>query len=72
MTPVENSQARHFCAAAWSCGLASTQSLEPLFAKCRFFQNTTAVNVTERFWEMGDIVDVLEAWEGTNARANVF
>jgi hypothetical protein len=23
-----------------------------------------AANVTERLWEMGDIVDMLEAWEG--------
>jgi hypothetical protein len=25
-----------------------------------------AANVTKRLWEMGDIVDVLEAWEATN------
>ena len=23
-----------------------------------------AAGVTERLWEMGDVVDVLEAWEG--------
>jgi hypothetical protein len=25
-----------------------------------------AANVTKRLWEMGDIVDVLEAWEQKN------
>jgi len=24
-----------------------------------------AAGITKRFWEMGDIVDVLEAWENT-------
>jgi hypothetical protein len=27
-----------------------------------------AAKVTERLWEMGDIVDVLEAWENTTSR----
>ena len=27
-----------------------------------------AANVTKRLWEIGDIVDVLEAWEGENGR----
>jgi hypothetical protein len=27
-----------------------------------------AAGVTKRLWEMGDIVDVLEAWEATQAR----
>ena len=26
-----------------------------------------AAKVTERLWEMGDIMDVLEAWEASNA-----
>jgi hypothetical protein len=26
---------------------------------------TMAANVTKRLWEIGDIVDVLEAWENT-------
>jgi hypothetical protein len=30
-----------------------------------------AANVTDRLWEMGDIVDVLEAWEATNWRSGV-
>jgi hypothetical protein len=25
-----------------------------------------AANITKRFWEIGDIVDVLEAWETAN------
>src|SRR5258707_14623694 len=28
-----------------------------------------AANVTERLWEMGDIVDVLEAWEASSPEA---
>jgi hypothetical protein len=28
IAPMENSHARHFCAAAWSCAFASTQSPE--------------------------------------------
>jgi hypothetical protein len=28
----------------------------------------TAANVTKRLWEIGDIVDVLEAWEANNAK----
>jgi hypothetical protein len=31
-----------------------------------------AVNETKRLWEMGDIVDVLKAWEGANANGNIF
>jgi hypothetical protein len=27
-----------------------------------------AANVTKRLWEIGDIVDVLEAWEANNAK----
>jgi hypothetical protein len=27
-----------------------------------------AANVTQRLWEIGDIVDVLEAWEANNAK----
>jgi hypothetical protein len=27
-----------------------------------------AANVTKRLWEIGDIVDVLETWEASNAR----
>jgi hypothetical protein len=27
-----------------------------------------AAKVTERLWEMGDIVDVLEAWEAIDAQ----
>jgi hypothetical protein len=40
---MEKSQAPHFCAAAWSCGFASTQSPAGLPAKCRFFQNGASV-----------------------------
>ena len=42
-TPMQNSQARHFCAAELSCGFASTQSAGPFPAKCRFFQNGASV-----------------------------
>jgi hypothetical protein len=31
-----------------------------------------AANVTKRLWETGDIVNVLEAWEGANANGNIF
>jgi hypothetical protein len=31
-------------------------------------QGAMAANVTERLWEMGDIVDVLEAWEAASAK----
>ena len=40
---MENAQPRHFCAAAWSCAFASTQSPGPFPAKCRFFQNGASV-----------------------------
>ena len=29
-----------------------------------------AANVTKRLWEIGDIVDVLEAWEAANEQPN--
>jgi hypothetical protein len=30
-----------------------------------------AAKVTERLWEIGDIVDVLEAWEATKLKGNM-
>jgi hypothetical protein len=30
-----------------------------------------AAKVTERLWGIGDIVDVLEAWEASNDRQNI-
>jgi hypothetical protein len=39
------------------------------FVRIHNTQRTTpamAVKVTARLWEIGDIVDLLEAWEATN------
>ena len=37
------------------------------FARCKTLRTTPAMaaNVTKRLWEIGDIVDVLVAWENT-------
>ena len=57
-----------------STGSAQSQAKRALFALYYNFVRihktlrTTpamAANVTKRLWEIGDIVDVLEAWENT-------
>ena len=45
------------------------------FVRIRKTLRTTpamAAKVTERLWEMGDIVDVLEAWEAASNRGGPF
>lgn len=68
--PIEDAPDTRSCSTFHTHSVALFACTTILFAPIRRFgpPPAMAANVTKRLWEIGDIVDVLEAWEANNAK----